>query len=136
VRQRVLAYVTRERDGGKELLVFDHRDRPSAGTQVPAGRAEHGESLEDCLRRELREEAGLERFRVVREVPVLGNWVARSRYENHAFEISAEQQIADSFEHIVVGDGDDAGLVFLYRWVAIEPGLALWDGADSTYTQL
>jgi hypothetical protein len=29
VRQRVLAYVTRERDGAKELLVFDHRDRTS-----------------------------------------------------------------------------------------------------------
>ena len=37
----MLAYVTRERDGRKDLLVFDHRDQPDAGTQVPAGRLEH-----------------------------------------------------------------------------------------------
>lgn len=132
----MLAYVTRERDGGKELLVFEHRDHPSAGTQVPAGRAEPGESLEDCLRRELGEEAGLEHFRVARELPVLGDWVTRSRYENHAFEVSPEEEIADTFEHMVLGDGDDAGLVFLYRWVAIQPGLELWDGKDPTFTQL
>jgi len=36
VRRRVLAYVTRERNGRTELLVFDHRDDPGAGTQVPA----------------------------------------------------------------------------------------------------
>ena len=38
VRQRVLAYVTRERNGAKELLVFDH-GTSEAGTQVPAGRS-------------------------------------------------------------------------------------------------
>ena len=47
---RVLAYVTRERDGRKELLVFDHRDQPDAGTQVPAGRLEPGEDVEAGLR--------------------------------------------------------------------------------------
>jgi 8-oxo-dGTP diphosphatase len=56
---RVLAYVTREREGHRELLVFDHRDYPDAGTQVPAGRLESGEDLEAGLRRELEEEAGL-----------------------------------------------------------------------------
>jgi hypothetical protein len=53
VRQRVLAYVTRQRDGAKELLVFDHQDDPDAGTQVPAGRLDPGETLAQCLVREL-----------------------------------------------------------------------------------
>jgi 8-oxo-dGTP pyrophosphatase MutT (NUDIX family) len=35
----------------KELLVFDHRDHPNAGTQVPAGRIDPGETLEQCLLR-------------------------------------------------------------------------------------
>jgi 8-oxo-dGTP diphosphatase len=136
VQQRVLAYVTREREGRTELLVFDHRDYPEAGTQVPAGRVDPGETLEQCLRRELLEEAGLERVRIVRELPVLGDWVTRSRYENHAFEVCQDEAIPDTFVHVVQGDGDDAGFVFLYRWVPIEAGLTLWHGRDPTWTQL
>ncbi len=137
MRQRVLAYVTRERAGRKELLVFEHRDHPEAGTQVPAGRADPGETPGQTLRRELHEEAGLESVRIVRELDVLGDWIERSRYENHAFEVRVEgPEPADTFEHVVHGDGDDAGEVFLYRWAPIEPGLDLWHGADPTYTQL
>ena len=51
MRQRVVAYVTRMRDGAKELLVFDQPGDAEALTQVPAGRLDPGESLEDGLRR-------------------------------------------------------------------------------------
>ena len=136
-QQRVLAYVTRERGGRTELLVFDQRGDPEAGTQVPAGRLDPGETLEHGLRRELHEEAGLDRVRIVRELPVLGDWVARSEYENHAFEVRIEvDETGDTWEHVVHGDGDDAGLVFSYRWVPVEPGLDLWRDADPTYLQL
>jgi 8-oxo-dGTP diphosphatase len=135
VRQRVLAYVTRERDGRIELLVFDHRDEPESGTQVPAGRLDPGETLEEGLLRELHEEAGLDRVRIVRELPVLGSWAERSRYDNHAFEVRVEGETPDVFEHVVHGDGDDAGLVFVYRWVGVDSEIVLWDG-DPTYTQL
>jgi 8-oxo-dGTP pyrophosphatase MutT (NUDIX family) len=60
VRQRVLAYVTRERAGRKELLVFEDPEDPGTGLQLPAGRLDPGETLEQCLLRELHEEAGLE----------------------------------------------------------------------------
>jgi 8-oxo-dGTP pyrophosphatase MutT (NUDIX family) len=136
-RARVLAYVTREREGRTELLVFDQQGDPAAGTQVPAGRLDPGESLEDGLRRELHEEAGLQRVRILRELPVLGEWVARSEYDDHAFEVCADDvSLPDTWEHVVHGDGDDAGLVFLYRWEPLEPGLELWGGLDSTWTQL
>jgi len=135
VRQRVLAYVTRARRGRTELLVFDQRGDPEAGTQVPAGRLDPGESLEEGLLRELHEEAGLDRVRIVRELPILGDWATRSRYENHAFEVHVEDETRDAFEHVVHGDGDDAGLVFVYRWVSVDSDLNLWDG-DPTYTQL
>jgi len=136
-RARVLAYVTREREGRTELLVFDQQGDPGAGTQVPAGRLDPGESLEDGLRRELHEEAGLERVRILRELPVLGEWVARSEYDDHAFEVCSDGvELPDTWEHVVQGDGDDAGLVFLYRWEPVEPGLVLWSGIDPTWTQL
>ena len=119
-----------------ELLVFDQRDDPEAGTQVPAGRIDPGESLEQGLRRELEEEAGLDRVRIVRELPILGDWAKRSRYENHAFEVQLEEETPDSFTHVVQGDGDDAGLVFVYEWVGVDTELNLWGGRDPTYTQL
>ena len=136
-RARVLAYVTRERDGQIELLVFDQRDDPEAGTQVPAGRLDPGESLEQGLLRELHEESGIVGARIVRELPVLGEWVAKSPYDDHAFEVRVDGTApADTWEHVVHGDGDDAGFVFCYRWVAVEPGLRLWSGLDLTYTAL
>ena len=122
-RARVLAYVTREREGRIELLVFDQQDDPGAGTQVPAGRLDPGEALEDGLRRELHEESGLDRVRIVRELPVLGEWVERSEYDDHAFEVCVDgAELPDTWEHVVHGDGDDAGLVFLYRWEPVEAG--------------
>jgi len=136
-RARVLAYVTRQREGRTELLVFDQQGEPDSGTQVPAGRLDPGESLEEGLRRELHEESGLERVHVVRELPVLGEWVARSPYDDHAFEVWVEGDAApDTWEHVVHGEGDDAGMTFLYRWVALESGLDLWRGEDLTYTGL
>ncbi len=135
MQQRVLAYVTRERHGNTELLVFEHRDHPEAGTQVPAGRIDPGETVEEGLLRELHEEAGLDRVRIVRELPLLGEWVVTSRYKNHAFEVRAEGATPDRWEHVVHGDGDDAGLVFAYRWIAVDSEVKLWDG-DPTYTQL
>jgi ADP-ribose pyrophosphatase YjhB (NUDIX family) len=128
---RVLAYVTRERDGHKELLVFDHRDHPRAGTQVPAGRLERGEELEAGLLRELEEESGLANAHVIREFGTFGpRELPHGRaYTNHAFELEAPGA-PDAWEHVVAGDGDDAGLVFLYRWVPLVPGPELWGGSD------
>lgn len=43
VKQKVLAYVTREIARQMQLLVFTHRDAPEAGIQVPAGPLDPGE---------------------------------------------------------------------------------------------
>ena len=51
------------------------------------------------------------------------------RYANHAYEVRADDA-PDGWEHVVVGDGDDAGLVFVYRWEPLRPGLRLWRGED------
>ena len=134
---RVLAYVTRERDGRRELLVFDHRDEPGPGTQVPAGRLEPSEELEAGLLRELEEEAGLTDAQIVRKV---GTFAPRElphgkRYTNHAYEVAAPSA-PDVWQHTVLGDGDDAGLVFVYRWVPLSPPPSLWGGSDPVLRHL
>jgi len=115
-RLRVVAYVTR----GRELLVFDHLDLPEAGTQVPAGRLDPGETLEEGLARELDEEVGI-RARVLRE---LGHVTRRAGdgkvYESHYFQLETDDP-RDAWEHVVRGNGDDAGLVFQCRFVPLEP---------------
>ena len=136
MRRRVLAYVARSRNGRTELLVFDHRDDPSAGTQVPAGRVDPDETLEQGVLRELHEEAGLDRARIVRELPILGDWLETAPHENHAFEVRLEQEAPDTWEHLVAGNGEDAGMVFVYRWVPLDSNPRLWGGTDPTYTQL
>jgi 8-oxo-dGTP pyrophosphatase MutT (NUDIX family) len=125
-RQRVVAYVTRERNGRTELLVFDHAEYPHLGPQVPAGRLEPGEDLESGLSRELQEEAGLTNIRSVRELPGFEDHYS-SRYENHGFHVVLENEAPDEWEHVVLGTGDDAGLTFRYRWAPIEPDLHLFE---------
>lgn len=124
-RRRVVAYVTRVRDGQTELLVFDDPKHPGTGTQVPAGRLDPDEELEAGLLREIAEEAGLEDVRIVRELAGFEEHYP-SRYENHGFQLVVESQTPHEWEHIVYGQGDDAGLVFRFRWVPIATDLQLF----------
>jgi 8-oxo-dGTP pyrophosphatase MutT (NUDIX family) len=125
-RQRVVAYITRDTDHGRELLVFEDPKHMHMGLQVPAGRLEAEEELEAALLREIAEESGLENVRVVGELPDFENHY-KNRYENHGFHVVVDGEGSDEWEHVVVGEGDDAGLTFYFRWVPIEDGLHLFE---------
>ena len=60
--EKVTAFITRQEEEAKELLVFQH---PSAGVQVPAGTVEAGEPIEQAVLRETFEETGLEGVRII-----------------------------------------------------------------------
>jgi 8-oxo-dGTP pyrophosphatase MutT (NUDIX family) len=126
-RRRVVAYITRVRDGKTELLVFEDPKHPHTGIQVPAGRLDSDEELETGLLREIAEEAGLERVRIVRELAGFEDYP--SRYENQGFQPVLEGDAPDAWEHVVYGDGDDAGLVFRFRWVPVGATLHLFGRA-------
>lgn len=134
-RRRVVAYVTRVRDGRTELLVFEDPEHPYIGVQVPAGRLDAGEELEAGLLRELEEEAGLTNARIVQELPAFEDHYP-SRYENHGFHVVLEEEAPDEWEHVVVGQGDDAGLVFHYRWLPIGSNLRLFGRAHPMLAEL
>jgi ADP-ribose pyrophosphatase YjhB (NUDIX family) len=128
-RRRLVAYVTRERDGRTELLTIEAELYPEEGVQVPAGRIEPGETLEEGLRRELAEETGLTRVRVVRELPDF-ECTYETFYENHAFHLEAEEETPQAWRHRIHGEGVDSGLVHLCRWVELTRDLKLWNEGD------
>ena len=55
ILEKVVALITRQRNGQTELLVFDH---PTAGTQIPAGTVEAEEPITTAVVREAFEETG------------------------------------------------------------------------------
>ena len=70
VIEKVTAFVTRERDGVRELLVFKH---PKAGIQIPAGTVEDGENPETAVKREVYEETGLQTVKIEKSLGYIEN---------------------------------------------------------------
>jgi 8-oxo-dGTP pyrophosphatase MutT (NUDIX family) len=129
VRQRAVAYVTRDGAGGTELLTIEEEGDPDRWLQVPAGRLDHGETLEEGLLRELAEETGFTGVRIVRELPDF-EATYRNYSHNHAFHLVAEEESPDSWRHRVHGRGTDAGFVHICRWLPLTPDLELWGAPD------
>jgi ADP-ribose pyrophosphatase YjhB (NUDIX family) len=122
--RRVVAYVVR----AGELLVFDHRDHPEAGTQVPAGTVEGGEDPAVAVVREVAEETGA-RAEVVRELGVVDAIAPRGEpRRNFFFELTTVDP-RNAWEHVVHGGGGDEGLVFVCRFVPLA-GLPLLAGDE------
>ena len=70
VVEKVTAFVTRERDGVRELLVFKH---PKAGIQIPTGAVEDGENPETAVKREVYEETGLQNVKIEKSLGYIEN---------------------------------------------------------------
>ena len=90
--QKVTAFITRRQRDARQLLLFRH---PLAGTQVPAGTVEEGEGLQDALRREVREETGLD----LADAAHLGVW---------ANELAATERVTLGAAPLLAGPAADA----------------------------
>ena len=139
VRKRVVAYVTREHDGRVELLVFDHQGMPDVPTQVPAGRSDAHESLEEGALREVEEETGLTGIRIAGELADADEFERHfgpSAHRSWAFHAVADAAGPDRWKHLVSGTGMDSGLVFLCRWVPLDDSPPLWGEPDPLVERL
>ena len=125
VRRRAVVYATRERDGKTELLTIEAVEYPEEGVQLPAGRIDHDESLEEGLWRELAEETGITHARLVRELPDF-ECTYETFSRNHAFHVVVEQETPERWEHRVHGKGADSGLTYICRWMPLSQELKLW----------
>lgn len=123
MKRKVLAYITKGQAPNLEILIFKHRDHPEAGLQVPGGTVEEGELLLDAMYREIREETGI----VQEDLTMVGdihtyNYSPENKesiYERTFFHLTylGKQQ---EWDHLVMCDGEDNGLIFQYRWERVE----------------
>jgi|GEM_PF-1227309 8-oxo-dGTP pyrophosphatase MutT (NUDIX family) len=122
--RKVCAYLTRN---DRELLVFDgpgHDD-----LQIPKGTIEGQEPPREALRREVREESGLQPDADPTHL-ASDIWTRRHhpprRYLRHFYHLPVDEP-RDNWTHVVDGDGAERGLEFEFTWLPIRDarGLAL-----------
>lgn len=116
VKKKVLAYILREKNGVTEILLHRHRDFHEAGYQVPGGTVEENEAIEGALLREVYEESGLNDFDMIEKIGE--SWLRDEKNKTCRFfyRLHINKNVPDTFEHKVSGNGEDAGLVFIYEW--------------------
>ncbi|GLZ53802.1 NUDIX domain-containing protein [Actinomycetospora sp. NBRC 106378] len=119
VRLRVAVALTRETDHGPEVLVFDHRDVPQAGTQLPGGGVDPGESLEAAAHREVFEETGLTGITVGARIAVHNRPTAEGAPQHTVLVRARTTETRDRWQYTVEGEGHDRGLVYLCRFVPL-----------------
>lgn len=123
LKRKVLAYITKGEGTEREILVFEHKDNPNAGLQVPGGTIEEDELLIDALYREIEEETGINRENLELKGKVIkSNYFPEHKnviYERNIFHLTFIGKEHDGWEHRVYGGGEDDGMIFCHRWVPI-----------------
>jgi ADP-ribose pyrophosphatase YjhB (NUDIX family) len=116
---KVLAYITRRCLTEIQLLVFEQREPPEDGLQVPGGTVETGEEVVTALWREIAEESGLTdlTLRGCLATALVDSEEGRER--RHVFHLEAPASLPDTWTHVVSAGEDDQGMVFAYRWLPL-----------------
>ncbi len=120
-------------------MVFEEPHSPSAGTQVPGGTVEPGESLEAAVLREAYEETGLEGLRLVRALGVQlhrrpSGRVHRRHYFHLVCEADAVQSVWEHYEEHPHSGSEP--ILYRLRWADLREPPALHAELDGALRQL
>ncbi|WP_161568174.1 NUDIX domain-containing protein [Anaerobacillus alkaliphilus] len=118
---KVTAYITRKMEGKFQLLTMLEEGVESYGLQVPGGTVEEGETLEDCLLREIEEEAQLQQLEIKSYLGECSYFLeAKQAYiTRHYFHLTIEECL-DRFTVVVRSQDEDNGWIYHYRWTDLQ----------------
>ncbi|QDV49035.1 NUDIX hydrolase [Gimesia fumaroli] len=133
-RNRVFTYIT----NGGHLLVFDHVDFPNAGTQIPGGTIEPGETPEAAALREAREETGLGSLSIrsfianeTVDLTPFGKLETINGWFYH-LEYDGERQDRWRYAEQTPGDGSLEPILFELYWISLQEMITL-NAVDNRY---
>ena len=134
--RKVLAYITQRR----RLLVFRHTQFPEAGIQVPGGKVEERESLATAVRREAREETGLQALEIrfyLGTHPCEGTQSGQPIVwmYHHFFHLVLLGEAPDLRLHLErhPSDGSQAPIEFELFWVPLTDDLPELEGCQGAF---
>jgi ADP-ribose pyrophosphatase YjhB (NUDIX family) len=132
---KVVAYITRETERGRQLLVFRHARHIETPIQVPQGTVDDDEDVVDGLWRELFEETGRRDFQLVSHIakaPSYADW-RNERQERNVFHLAAPVDVPDTWSHVVTAGDSDTGLEFEYFWLPLSETGPLLDWSQNRW---
>lgn len=137
MRQKVQAYITRDTDTGRQLLVFEHADE-EAGIQVPAGSINPGETPDQAVLRETAEEAGVTDVTIVGYLGCFPWYYVEQKvvHQRHVYHLAVTKPMPDRWEHVVSGGGVDDGMRFVCYWMDLPTATAALSGQQGMYLGL
>ena len=117
--RKAMAYVTRD----DELLVFEHRDFPEVGLQVPAGSVKEEETPGEAVLREVLEETGLSQVRIVRFLGRYSYHMVPYRDEiqdRYVYQLKLDVPAPSTWLHYETHDGEGLPTAFYFFWLKID----------------
>jgi 8-oxo-dGTP diphosphatase len=131
IKRKVLAYITKDDHDERKILVFEQKDHPEAGLQVPGGTIEEDDPLIDALYREIEEETGIHRdqLQLNGKVNKMNYFPAHRKnvmHERNIFHLTYIGEGDSEWDRCVGGTGSDTGMIFRCRWIPVDkmPSLA------------
>ncbi|TDL32011.1 NUDIX domain-containing protein [Jeotgalibacillus sp. S-D1] len=126
--KKAYGYVTRVRNGKKQVLAFRHKGIPEAGFQIPKGTVKEDEEPYSAVSREIKEETGINRFEVKKMIAEdfwrNDDGVIHHRY---FYKIVCDE-MTDEWEHNPTGGGEEQGLTFQFFWLSSDEEVELIRG--------
>ena len=126
INSRAYAFILQEKDGAWQLLVFRAKGESNKNPyHIPGGGIDPGETPLQGVIREIEEESGL-----IGLYPenYIGQWIREEHemiFQRHYFVFKAPKSLPENWNHVVTGDGADAGIIYQYKWILPHEALRL-----------
>ena len=135
-KHKAFALILRPDNSGYKLLALHFEDTPAMPLRFPGGNLDPGETPKEAMYRELYEESGLGRLKILRKLGVhhYYKYYIQSNVERHDYLLLAPRNTPDQWAHIVTGEDADADYTFNYQWIGADEIDSLSDELNTFVT--